>query len=91
MEIENLHFNDLNFKKLSNKSGIYKLSAGGHIYIGSSKNLYQRLCEHKNDLIKHKHSNNFLQKVFDKEGIQNFKIDIIEFCDYKIRIERESY
>ena len=91
MEIENLYFNDLNLKKLNNKSGIYKLSAGGHIYIGSSKNLYQRLYEHKNDLIKHKHSNNFLQKVFDKEGIQNFKIDIIEFCDSKIRIERESY
>ena len=47
MEIENLYFNDLNSTKLNNKSGIYQLRAGGHIYIGSSKNLYQRLYEHK--------------------------------------------
>lgn len=43
-----------------NKSGIYKLSAGGHIYIGSSKNLRQRLLEHRLDLLDNKHTNPFL-------------------------------
>lgn len=35
----------LSSKELSKKSGIYKLSCGGHLYIGSSKSLYSRLIE----------------------------------------------
>ena len=50
MEKENLRFYTLSSKELNNKSGIYKFSAGGHIYIGSSKNLYARLAEHRADL-----------------------------------------
>ena len=35
----------LSSKELSKKSGIYKLSCGGQLYIGSSKSLYSRLIE----------------------------------------------
>lgn len=91
MEIENLRFNTLKSKDLSFKSGVYKLSTGGHIYVGSSKNLYSRLAEHRTDLKLNRHSNQFLQNVYNKSDINNFRIDIIEFCNPDIRIEREAY
>lgn len=61
------------------------------MYIGSSKNLYSRLIEHRTDLLKNTHSNNFLQKVSNKYGIQNIEVEILEFCDPQKRIEQEKY
>lgn len=91
MQKENLRFYDLSNKELGGKSGIYKLSAGGHIYIGSSKNLYARLAEHRTDLRENRHSNEFLQRVYNKNGIENMQVDIIEYCDPEIRLDRESF
>ena len=91
MQIENLSFYTLSSKELSKKSGVYKLSVGGHIYIGSSKNLYSRLTEHRHDLETNNHSNDFLQKAVNKYGINNVKVDIVEYCDPKDRIIREKY
>lgn len=81
----------LSSKELSKKSGIYKLSCGGHLYIGSSKSLYSRLMEHRMDLLNNKHSNDFLQRVSNKYGIQNIIVEILEFCDPQIRVKREKY
>ena len=91
MEIKNLTFNELSSKQLGKKSGVYKLSLGKHIYVGSSKSLYSRLAEHRTDLFYGRHSNEFLQKVCNKYGIENIRIDIIEFCPPEKRIEREKY
>ena len=91
MEIENLNFYTISSKELSKKSGIYKLSGGGHIYIGSSKNLYARLAEHRTDLSYKRHSNSFLQRVCDKEGIENMRVDIIEYCAPEDPLIREKY
>ena len=91
MQIENLRFYNLSNKELGGKSGIYKLSSGGHIYIGSSKNLYSRLAEHRIDLRDNKHSNEFLQRVYNKNGISDMRIDIVEYCDPEIRLEREKF
>lgn len=87
--MEKLSLLTLSSKELRKKSGIYKLSAGGHIYVGSSKNLYDRLREHKIDLLNNKHSNSFLQNVFNKYGIKNIEVEILEFCDPEIRITKE--
>lgn len=76
---------------LKNKSGIYKLSIGGHIYVGSSKDLYSRLKEHRSDLKYQKHNNTFLQNVFNKDGIDNLDFEILEYCEPDIRIEREKF
>lgn len=89
MVIENFSFFELRHEDISKKSGIYKISTDNHIYIGSSKNLYSRLMEHRIDLINGKHSNQFLQRVCDKYGIENLRIDIIEFCEPEIRLQRE--
>lgn len=77
-------------KAFTSKSGIYKLSIGGHIYIGSSKNLYQRLSEHRNDLRHDAHSNEFLQKAVNKYGFDNVEAEIVEYCDPEVRIQKES-
>ena len=91
MEIENLTFNDLSSKELGRKSGVYKLSVANHIYIGSSKSLYSRLAEHRTDLFNRRHSNEFLQRVCNKYGIENIRVDIVEFCPPEKRLEREKY
>lgn len=82
---------DLPKEELKEKSGVYKLSSGGHIYIGSSKNLYNRLLEHRADLLKNAHPNDFLQNVFNKYGKDNMSVEIVEFCSPKNRINRESF
>lgn len=75
----------------ADKSGIYKLSIGGHIYIGSSKNLGAKLSEHKVDLFNGNHANDFLQKVFNKYGSDNLDIEIVEYCNPEVRFDRERY
>ncbi len=89
--MENLTLFTLSSKELSKRSGIYMISIKEHKYIGSSKNLYSRLIEHRRDLLNSKHSNSFLQNVSNKYGIENLKISILEFCDKNCRISREGY
>jgi hypothetical protein len=91
MEVENFSFFELRHSEIKNKSGVYKLSVANHIYIGSSKNLYARLREHGRDLLNGEHSNEFLQRVCTKYGIENIRIDIIEFCPPEKRLESEKY
>lgn len=86
---ENINFGEL--KGLQKLCGIYRLSVVEHSYIGSSKNLYARLTEHRSDLSKHVHNNPFLQKVVDKYGLEAVSIDIIELCSVEERIIREKY
>ena len=86
-----MNFFELSSKELGKKSGIYKISYKNHIYIGSSKNLYARLHEHRIRLVGHKHRNPILQNIHNKHGIMCFEIEIMEFCAPEIRIEREKY
>lgn len=84
----------LNFTQLTGLRklcGIYRLSVLEHSYIGSSKNLYARLSEHRTDLRNNRHTNPFLQKVVNKYGLEAVSIDIIELCEKDKRIEREAY
>lgn len=74
-----------------NKSGIYAIEniANNKKYIGSSKNIPQRLGQHKWQLRHGVHCNKHLQASFDKYGEDNFLFNPIEFCDNLI--EREIY
>ena len=89
MEKQNLF--TLSSKLLTNKIGIYKISYNEHIYIGSSKNLYMRLLEHRRDLSNNKHSNNYLQRLSNKYGTENLNIEILEYCELDKRIIREKF
>jgi group I intron endonuclease len=66
-----------------NNAGIYKIinTLNHRIYIGSSVNLKLRKARHFTNLTKGKHENSFLQNDFNKCGSENFKFEIILFCD----------
>lgn len=85
------------------KTGIYKILCLGNnkIYIGSAcgfkskpikKNgFYRRWNEHIRDLKLNKHKNKHLQNAWNKYGKENFKFEIIEFCDHTEALKKEEY
>jgi len=60
-------------------------------YIGSTKNLYSRIKEHNNNLLKNKHPNNHLKKSAQLYGAENFDIFILEKCEEFILTKREQF
>jgi group I intron endonuclease len=79
-------------KELKEKSGIYCILniVNNKIYIGSSKNLQERLTNHKIMLKNNKHYNNILQNSYNKYGEHNFIYNILEFCNIKDLIKKEQ-
>ncbi len=73
--------------------GVYKITnrVNGKIYVGSSKNIYERWNQHKDKLRNNCHDNAHLQNAWIKYGENNFKFEIIEECDPNIQFEREQY
>lgn len=62
------------------------------IYIGSTINFKKRKREHFSYLQKNKHHNKKLQSAFNKYGVNNFRIDIIEVIEETdFLILREQY
>lgn len=82
---------ELSSKTLRKKSGVYLIRCNSHTYIGSSKNLYDRLREHRYRLIKGTHNNDFLSKCCKKYGIESFEFEILEFTSPETRVEREGF
>jgi len=74
-------------------SGIYQIKClvNNKIYIGSSKNIYNRWKVHKRQLNKNNHINLFLQSSWNKYGEKNFQFYILEFCKENFLIEKEQY
>lgn len=80
-----------NLIQYRHKCGIYLIEIETYKYIGSSKELYSRLREHRYDLVNEKHSNNLMTKIFKKYGYEKTMFKIIEYCEPINRIEREKY
>lgn len=74
-------------------SGIYCIenTINHKIYIGSSKNIYQRLLKHFALLRHNKHQNAHLQNAWNKYGEVHFRWFVLEFCDNSVLAEREQY
>src|SRR5574344_2694860 len=72
--------------------GIYKITnkINKKVYIGQSRNIKQRLNEHKNHLNRNIHHNSHLQNAWNKYGEINFKMEIIEECAIEIINEKEK-
>ena len=75
------------------KSGIYCILnlKNQKKYIGSSRYIYDRICNHKMMLKNNKHHNNYLQNSWNKNKSQNFIYIILEYCEKDILIEREQF
>ncbi len=75
------------------KSGIYKITneVTGKFYVGSSKDIDQRIAEHKMMLNNNKHVNVILQRSWNKHGCEKFSFTVLEECEPEQCIEREQY
>ena len=77
---------------MKNNCGIYIIEnkVNGHFYIGSSKSLSVRINDHKSSLRCNKHSNNHLQKAYNKYGQEHFSFNIVVYCSERHRIFYEQ-
>lgn len=80
-------------KNLLNSSGIYCITnlTNNKKYVGSSIDMYYRIASHKSKLLKNKHDNIYLQRAFNIDGIDNFEINILEFCSEENLAVRELF
>lgn len=78
---------------LNDKCGIYIFTnlVNGKRYVGSSKNLYNRLHEHLHNLNCGKAHNKYFQASWNKHGENNFIYSILEFCEEGVRFDKEQY
>lgn len=74
-------------------SGVYKITCtpSGKVYIGSSKDIRQRWFDHTSKLRKNKHSNPHLQAAWNKYGVDNFLIEVVEEVLPDRCFERENW
>lgn len=72
-------------------SGIYKITClvNNKCYIGSSVDIYKRLCTHKFQLRRNKHNNKYFQRAWNKYGEDNFVFELLE--ETSDLLEREAY
>ena len=85
---------ELAIKQNRFKSGIYRWTnkISGKSYIGSSANLSKRLNGYYNYKILADPKNNMLiYKALLKYGYSNFILEILEYCERSLLIEREQY
>jgi len=59
---------------------IYKITAlhSNKIYIGSSISFSKRKTQHISDLKNNRHVNQYLQRIYDKYGLENLEFSILE-------------
>lgn len=76
------------------KAGVYCWTniESGKKYVGSSLKLYRRFTEYYNiKWILRTAKSSLICKALLKYGYSNFKVDILEYCDPSVVIEREQY
>jgi group I intron endonuclease len=81
------------YKSFSKNSGIYKITTlhNNKIYIGSSICLQKRQKDHINDLKRNKHYIKYLQRIFNKYGEDNFKIEFLFISQIKYQLNSKNH
>jgi hypothetical protein len=82
------------FKEYYEVSGIYKITniKNGKVYIGKATNLWHRLTSgYIYALPYNKCHNKHLQRAWNKDGGENFSIEVVEICDIEKLTEREQF
>lgn len=76
------------------KAKIYRVYCGDDEYIGSTtRPLSERMNDHRKEYKRNKHTKNCATKtLFDKHGVENCKIELIEDypCERKEQLERRE-
>jgi group I intron endonuclease len=74
-------------------SGIYKIIniKTNEFYIGSSHKLEKRKRTHFSDLRRNRHHSIHLQRSYNKYGRDNFKFEVIEYCEEVRLLDLENY
>ena len=73
-----------NADNLPHKSGIYKITnlINNHSYIGQAVDIYKRYhYHHKYDYKNEKYTSFQIYQAFNKYGLDNFEIEVVELCD----------
>lgn len=73
---------------------VYKIEnkVNGNVYVGSALCIKQRRRRHFKDLKRGIHHSRYLQRAYDKYGLSNFALSIIEEVDNAdVLIQREQY
>lgn len=80
---------NITLKKLP---GIYQIlnTRNQKRYIGLSKDVRNRCLQHRSELIREKHANDYLQKAWSIDG-DAFVFDVIEYCNQEMLAEREIF
>jgi|GEM_PF-5609568 len=60
---------------------VIKCEPSGHVYVGATKSFYKRWKTHMNALRRGDHSNDQLQALFNKHGIDAFTISIVQHVE----------
>lgn len=85
-----MNFKKINFSAKIPKNfkcvGIYGIEIDKHLYIGSSKNIYNRITSHKKCLRTSKNENPKFLNAYIKYGIEHAYYYIIETCDSEISL-----
>jgi group I intron endonuclease len=84
----------MNHLQVPKAIGVYQIknTLNGYSYIGSAANLRKRCLQHIWELDKQKHSNPFLQKVWNKYGTEIFEFYVLEELDNRdALLDREQF
>lgn len=79
--------------EFEHRSGIYMCTCivNGKSYIGQSKDVKLRKCQHLSELRNGSHFNKYLQRSYNKYKGYNFTWEVLEYCDENILDDREIY
>ena len=75
------------------KSGVYKITCmqNNKVYIGGSKNIYNRYHTHQTKLSQNIHNCKDLQLDYLKYGRNEFILEVLEYCDLEEITIKEQY
>lgn len=79
---------------MENIIGIYSITnkINNFRYIGQSNNIKRRWHRHKTELNNNSHPNKYLQRAFNKYGVDNFEFEILEECNSRDELnKKETY
>ena len=75
------------------RTGIYQIKSrlNNKVYIGSAINIDKRWRDHTRSLIQNKHHSIYLQRHFEKYGLEDLEFTILQFCEKENLIKLEQY